>query len=241
MAAKWFKEFPSNLKSVSERTKPGSTNLSKLCSASRKNLASAEPAWHPGKNRKNSATELGSARVPPAPGRDNGSGRLSRDNLQGLLQAAAGKMRKNSRGDGAPPEEAARGTLKGSPGCGTYINRLIKVDAQEKNGKTCPGTVPPSATGTAPAPEPEKAKQETVSRTSWGRNKLCVSHRAFPARNSGELPPLLTLWGWLVGRSERKRTAQGHPQLASHLHCAYLAQQHSNRYITQARPFTFET
>ncbi|NWI62158.1 SHE protein, partial [Todus mexicanus] len=74
-------------------------------------------------------------------------GRLSRDNLQGLLQAATGKMRKNSRTDGG----AAEGPPKT---CGTYINRLIKVEANEKNGKGYPGPLPP---GPLP-PEQDKAK-----------------------------------------------------------------------------------
>ncbi|CAI5798347.1 SH2 domain-containing protein [Podarcis lilfordi] len=164
MAAKWFKEFPSSLKTVSERAKPGSAaNLGKLCSASRKSLGPPEAgtaASLPGKNRKNSATELGGPRTLLLPGKDGGSGRLSRDNLQGLLQAAAGKMRKNSRVDGAPADEPARGAPKGNAGCGTYINRLIKVDAHEKNGKNYPGSAP-SPTLVA-APESEKAKQETV-------------------------------------------------------------------------------
>ncbi|XP_053133315.1 SH2 domain-containing adapter protein E [Hemicordylus capensis] len=162
MAAKWFKEFPSNLKTVSERTRPGSNNPGKLCSASRKGPCPPEAgtASLPGKARKNSATELGTPRTLLAPGKDGGGGRLSRDNLQGLLQAAAGKMRKNSRVDGAPSEEPARGTAKGNAGCGTYINRLIKVEAHEKNGKNYPGTAP--APPPVPAPEPEKPKQETT-------------------------------------------------------------------------------
>ncbi|XP_077177869.1 SH2 domain-containing adapter protein E [Paroedura picta] len=163
MAAKWFKEFPSNLKTVSDRAKPAGTSAGKLGSTSRKSLAPAEPgsASLPGKNRKNSATELGSARTLLAPGKDGGGGRLSRDNLQGLLQAAAGKMRKNSRVDGPPAEEPARGgTAKGNAASGTYINRLIKVDTSDKNGKSYPATAPSPAP--AAPPEPEKAKQEAV-------------------------------------------------------------------------------
>ncbi|XP_067169566.1 SH2 domain-containing adapter protein E [Apteryx mantelli] len=153
MAAKWFKEFPSNLKTVSERARPGSGSLGKLCSPSRKSPGPGEPAGGapPGKNRKNSAAELGGCRGAPGAGRDGG-GRLSRDNLQGLLQAAAGRMRKNSRAEGAAPEPPAKG-------CGTYINRLIKVEAHEKNGKGYPSA------GPAPAPEQDKgksAKAETV-------------------------------------------------------------------------------
>lgn len=132
MAAKWFKEFPSNLKTVSERARPGGGNLAK--------------------SRKNSAAELGGCRAGPG-GAKEGGGRLSRDNLQGLLQAATGKMRKNSRAEGA-----AEGPPKT---CGTYINRLIKVEAHEKNGKGHPG--PPPATLTPPEQDKGKsAKTETV-------------------------------------------------------------------------------
>ncbi|XP_053866923.1 SH2 domain-containing adapter protein E [Malaclemys terrapin pileata] len=157
MAAKWFREFPSSLKTASERARPGSGSLGKLCSASRKPLGPAEPGPGPvqGKNRKNSAAELGGCRAAPGPGKDGGS-RLSRDNLQGLIQAATGKMRKNSRAEGSPQEGAPKG-----PGCSTYMNRLIKVDAHEKNGKSYPSGSP----APSPAPEEDKGKtpkQETV-------------------------------------------------------------------------------
>ncbi|XP_065276633.1 SH2 domain-containing adapter protein E [Emys orbicularis] len=157
MAAKWFREFPSSLKTASERARPGSGSLGKLGSASRKPLGPAEPGPGPvqGKNRKNSAAELGGCRAAPGPGKDGGS-RLSRDNLQGLIQAATGKMRKNSRAEGSPQEGAPKG-----PGCSTYMNRLIKVDAHEKNGKSYPSSSP----APSPAPEEDKGKspkQETV-------------------------------------------------------------------------------
>ncbi|XP_026513850.1 SH2 domain-containing adapter protein E [Terrapene carolina triunguis] len=157
MAAKWFREFPSSLKTASERARPGSGSLGKLCSASRKPLGPAEPGPGPvpGKNRKNSAAELGGCRAAPGPGKDGGS-RLSRDNLQGLIQAATGKMRKNSRAEGSPQEGAPKG-----PGCSTYMNRLIKVDAHEKIGKSYPSSSP----APSPAPEEDKGKspkQETV-------------------------------------------------------------------------------
>ncbi|XP_063172939.1 SH2 domain-containing adapter protein E [Candoia aspera] len=162
MAAKWFKEFPANLKTVSDRPKPGATHhhLGKSGGTSRKGLASPEASSLPGKNRKNSATELGGARTLLAPGKDGGNSRLSRDNLQGLLQAAAGKMRKNSRVEGAPSEDPAWGPPKANPTCGTYINRLIKVNAQEKNGKNFAGSAP-NPSSVLPA-ETEKPKQETV-------------------------------------------------------------------------------
>ncbi|XP_074979171.1 SH2 domain-containing adapter protein E isoform X2 [Caretta caretta] len=158
MAAKWFKEFPSNLKTASERARPGSGSLGKLCSASRKPLGPAEPGPGPlqGKNRKNSAAELGGCRAAPGPGKDGGS-RLSRDNLQGLIQAATGKMRKNSRAEGSPQEGPPKGT-----GCSTYMNRLIKVDAHEKNGKSYPSSSPAPASSPSPEEKAKSAKQETV-------------------------------------------------------------------------------
>ncbi|XP_058016780.1 SH2 domain-containing adapter protein E isoform X2 [Ahaetulla prasina] len=163
MAAKWFKEFPANLKTVSDRPKPNSGHhVSKSSAGARKNVGSAEAglASLPGKNRKNSATELVGTKTPLAPGKDGTSSRLSRDNLQGLLQAAAGKMRKNSRVEGPPPEDPGWGAPKGTPSCGGYINRLIKVNAQEKNAKNFSGAAPNP--NPVPPAEPEKPKQETV-------------------------------------------------------------------------------
>ncbi|XP_004589028.2 SH2 domain-containing adapter protein E [Ochotona princeps] len=136
MAAKWFKEFPLNLKTASERAKPGGAGgagggggggggSGKL----RKNSEASGAGPAAAKGRKNSAAELGGGgRAGSGPTKDS---RLSRDSLQGLIQAAAGKGRKNSR---TPEEEPHRSVAK-STGCSTYINRLIKVDTQEKNGK----------------------------------------------------------------------------------------------------------
>ncbi|XP_003795381.1 SH2 domain-containing adapter protein E [Otolemur garnettii] len=125
MAARWFKELPLTLKTASERARPGGGGGGKP----RKNSEAGGAGPTPGKGRKNSAAELGSGRAGAGPPKDS---RLSRDSLQGLIQAAAGKSRKNSR---ATEEEPHRGAAKSS-GCSTYINRLIKVDTQEKNGKS---------------------------------------------------------------------------------------------------------
>ncbi|XP_015989617.2 SH2 domain-containing adapter protein E [Rousettus aegyptiacus] len=125
MAAKWFKEFPLNLKPASERARPGGAAAGKV----RKNSEAGGAAPAPGKGRKNSAAEPGAGRPGAGPPKDS---RLSRDSLQGLIQAAAGKGRKNSRaaGDDEPHRGAAR-----SAGCSTYINRLIKLDSQEKSAR----------------------------------------------------------------------------------------------------------
>lgn len=145
MAAKWFKEFPSNLKTVSERARPGSGSL--------------------GKSRKNSAAELGGCRPGPGGGKEGG-GRLSRDNLQGLLQAATGKMRKNSRVEGGTPEGPPKT-------CSTYINRLIKVEAHEKNGKGYPGPLP---TG-LPPPEQDKGKTPKTETVRGGLERRGLGGR----------------------------------------------------------------
>ncbi|NXQ12364.1 SHE protein, partial [Peucedramus taeniatus] len=88
--------------------------------------------------------------------------RLSRDNLQGLLQAATGKMRKNSRVEGGTPEGPSK----------TYINRLIKVEASEKNGKGHPGPPPAGL----PAPEQDKGKPPKTE-TPDPRAHLLVKQR----------------------------------------------------------------
>lgn len=133
MAAKWFKEFPLTLKTASERARPGGAG-----SKPRKNSETGGAAPVPGKGRKNSAAELGGSRAGGGPLKDS---RLSRDSLQGLIQAAAGKGRKNSRVTATATaatteEEPHRGAVAKSAGCSTYISRLIKVDTQEKNGKS---------------------------------------------------------------------------------------------------------
>ncbi|XP_074079486.1 SH2 domain-containing adapter protein E [Macrotis lagotis] len=146
MAAKWFKELPLTLKTVSERAKPGgggggggAGGGGGLAGKLRKNSEAGGPGAPPpsGKSRKNSAAELGCRAAGPAK-----DGRPARDGIQGMLQAAAAKSRKNSRAAAAaaaeeepPPRGSAR-----SSGCSTYISRLIKVDAQEKNGKSYPGS-----------------------------------------------------------------------------------------------------
>lgn len=164
MAAKWFKDFPLALKTVSERAKPGGGAGGKV----RKNSEAGGAGPGPAKGRKNSAAEPGGGRAGVGPAKES---RLSRDSLQGLMQAAAGKGRKNSRA--AEEEPPHRGAPRSS-GCSTYINRLIKVDAQERNGKGGPpgggGGSSSSSASSSPSslgPELDKGKatkqQDTVS------------------------------------------------------------------------------
>lgn len=156
MAARWFKEFPLNLKTASERARPGGGG-----GRLRKNSEAGGAGPTPGKGRKNSAAELGSGRAGVGAPRDS---RPPRDSLQGLIQAAAGKGRKNSR---AAEDEPHRGGAR-SAGCSTYISRLIKVDAQEKSVKSASSSGSsgsssscPSSASSSPAslgPELDKGK-----------------------------------------------------------------------------------
>lgn len=146
MAARWFKEFPLNLKTASERARPGGGG-----GRLRKNSEAGGAGPAPGKGRKNSAAELGSGRAGVGAPRDS---RPPRDSLQGLIQAAAGKGRKNSRAaEDEPPRGAAR-----SAGCGTYISRLIKVDSQERNGSSTSSSSCSSASSSPASLGPELDK-----------------------------------------------------------------------------------
>ncbi|XP_028650699.1 SH2 domain-containing adapter protein E isoform X1 [Erpetoichthys calabaricus] len=141
--AKWFKDFPINLKPGTDRIRSasdsGSTNRAKPGTvvgsgtmkstgknpnASRKNSAvvdSSPSTLLSGKNRKNSAIELGR----------NGTGFKDGKSTWDMQSLLAGKGRKNSKVESGL-EEHRGGKNPGSSGA--YISRLIKLDAQEKNG-----------------------------------------------------------------------------------------------------------
>ncbi|XP_044235027.1 SH2 domain-containing adapter protein E [Ursus arctos] len=170
MAARWFKEFPLNLKTASERARPGGGG-----GRLRKNSEAGGAGPTPGKGRKNSAAELGSGRAGVGAPRDS---RPPRDSLQGLIQAAAGKGRKNSR---AAEDEPHRGGAR-SAGCSTYISRLIKVDAQEKSVKSASSSgssgssssCPSSASSSPASLGPELDKGKTGKQPDTGR-RACAS------------------------------------------------------------------
>ncbi|KAM3857929.1 SH2 domain-containing adapter protein E-like [Diretmus argenteus] len=155
--AKWFKEFPINLKngtdrirSASEsgsqsRTKPGfvasigtkATSGSKGGGGGGQRKSSSVDGGGvgsllSGRNRKNSAIELGR----------NGSGSPLKDGKvwDNLLP---GKSRKNSKAEPAVFEEQQQHQhrpLKGS-GSAHYIQRLIRVDKQDKSPNFSGGTI----------------------------------------------------------------------------------------------------
>ncbi|XP_066577380.1 SH2 domain-containing adapter protein E [Amia ocellicauda] len=160
--ARWFRDLPSTLKngtdrirSASEsatpqRPKPAATGTRTL----RKNSAvAAESGSGPGsllsgRNRKNSAIELGRN------GHAAGTGSIKDGkgwDIQGLIQ---GKSRKNSRVEPGSEEQPRPGK-----GASAYISRLIKVDKVDKSQNYSPGN------GTGPASGTESEKGKNGSKT----------------------------------------------------------------------------
>lgn len=169
--AKWFKEFPINLKTGADRLRSASESGSQprasrtglvasigtraTGSKPRKN-SSADPAGGAGgaggvgsllsgRNRKNSAVDL-----------SRSSGTSSKDGKvwDSLL---SGKGRKNSK---AEPVFEEHRTAK-SCSSNAYMNRLIRLDQQDKTPNVSSGTV-----GHQVPPDAEKAAQskpDTVS------------------------------------------------------------------------------
>lgn len=169
--AKWFKEFPINLKNGTDRirsasesgsqpraNKPGlvasiGTKATGSKAGQRKNSSADSTGGGvgsllSGRNRKNSAIELGR----------NGAGSPKDGKVWDTL--LSGKSRKNSKAE--PAFEGQLRPLKSPASANAYINRLIRVDKQDKspnfNGGTITGPVVPEAE--KPAAQP---KTETVS------------------------------------------------------------------------------
>lgn len=126
--AKWFRDFPINLKNGNERVRsasesgPPSRSKPSFSRESLKANARKEGGMGGllvGRNRKNSATELG--RNGPS------SGMTVWDSL------TSGKGRKNAKIDTGPLDENRQ--LRTSSLAQAYINRMIKVDKQDKTPK----------------------------------------------------------------------------------------------------------
>lgn len=126
--AKWFRDFPINLKNGNERVRSASESGPQTRpkpSFSRDSLKGNQRrdggvgGLLAGRNRKNSATELG---------RNNaGSGGTVWDSL------TAGKGRKNTKSDTGSSDENRQ--VRTSSVAQAYISRMIKVDKQEKTPK----------------------------------------------------------------------------------------------------------
>ncbi|KAG5842842.1 hypothetical protein ANANG_G00182040 [Anguilla anguilla] len=166
--AKWFKDFPINLKngtdrirSASEsssqsRAKPGlaagiGTKTGSTKGSPRKNSgveggsASGVGSLLSGRNRKNSAIELG---------RNGTTGGGSMKDGKVWDSFIPGKSRKNSKAESGLEEHRS---LKSSSSANAYISRLIKLDKQDKN--------PNFSSGTGGLAGPETEKGNTACRT----------------------------------------------------------------------------
>lgn len=170
--AKWFKEFPINLKngadrirSVSESGSQPRANKAGLVLSIGTKTSSSKSLQHKnsspdgggvgsllsGRNRKNSAAD---------PSR-SGSGSPKDGKVWETL--LSGKSRKNSKADAQNEEQPVR-PVKSSPCANAYISRLIRVDKLDKspnfNCSSITNKVAPEAE------KPAQCKTETVSYTS---------------------------------------------------------------------------
>ncbi|XP_062848852.1 SH2 domain-containing adapter protein E [Trichomycterus rosablanca] len=172
--AKWFNNFPT-LKTGSDRTRSASESgaqtrpRSSLSSGSgpksslRKNSESSGGAGGAGgaggvgsllsgRNRKNSAVELG--RNHPSPGSGSGSGSVKDGKIWEIL--IPGKSKKNSKMEGFEDHR----TLRTSTIADAYMSRMIKVDKQEKWSKY--SSAGAENTGSDPDRPKTPAKTETL-------------------------------------------------------------------------------
>uniref|UniRef100_UPI003AAD0999 SH2 domain-containing adapter protein E-like n=1 Tax=Centroberyx gerrardi TaxID=166262 RepID=UPI003AAD0999 len=167
--AKWFKEFPINLKngtdrirSASEsgsqpRAKPGlvasiGTKATGSKAGQRKNssadsIGGGVGSLLSGRNRKNSAIELGR----------NGSGSPKDGKVWDNL--LPGKSRKNSKAETVFEEQHR--PLKSCTSANAYISRLIRVDKQDKSPNFNSGTITSQVVPEVEKPQAQ-CKTETV-------------------------------------------------------------------------------
>lgn len=126
--AKWFRDFPINLKNGTERVRSASESGSQTRpkpTFSRDSLKGNQRkdggvgSLLAGRNRKNSATELGRSNA--------GYGGTVWDSL------TTGKGRKNCKTETGAPDENR--PVRSSSLAQAYISRMIKVDKQEKTPK----------------------------------------------------------------------------------------------------------
>ncbi|XP_041811580.1 SH2 domain-containing adapter protein E-like [Chelmon rostratus] len=170
--AKWFKEFPINLKNGTDRIRSASesgsqprankaglvasigTKTTGSKAGQRKNSSSDSTGGGgggvgsllSGRNRKNSATELSR----------NGVSSLKDGKVWDNL--LSGKSRKNSKAESVFEEQHR--PLKSSPSANAYINRLIRVDKQDKSPNFNSGTI--TSPAVPEAEKPAQCKTETV-------------------------------------------------------------------------------
>lgn len=191
--AKWFKEFPINLKNGTDRIRSASESGSQP-RAGKPGLVASIGTKTPGSktgHRKNSSSDStggggggggggGVGSLLSGRNRKNSATEVSRNGVSAPKDGKvwdsllSGKSRKNSKAEPAEPvfeeQQQQHRPLKSSPSANSYISRLIRVDKQDKSPNFNCGTV----TGPVPVPEAEKpaqCKTETVS-----KHKLRLGH-----------------------------------------------------------------
>lgn len=171
--AKWFKEFPIiNLKNGTDRIRSASESGSQPRAANKGSLLVAsigtKSTGSKTSNRKNSSTDgtvggvgslLSGRNRKNSAAEGSKSGGASPKDGKVWDNLLSGKSRKNSKVDPPVFEEQPR-TVKNSPPASAYINRLIRLDKQDKNFNS--GTISNTAIPEAEKPAAQ-CKTETVS------------------------------------------------------------------------------
>lgn len=171
--AKWFKEFPINLKNGADRIRSVSESGSQPRGSKAGLVASIGTKTTGPKtgHRKGSSADStggvggGVGSLLSGRNRKNSAIELSRNGVSSSKDGKVwdtllpGKSRKNSKAE--PVFEEQPRPLKSSPSSSAYISRLIRVDKQDKSPNFNSGTISNQV-----VPEPEKpapSKTETVS------------------------------------------------------------------------------
>ncbi|KAG7225515.1 hypothetical protein INR49_027511 [Caranx melampygus] len=182
--AKWFKEFPINLKNGTDRIRSASESGSQPRANKSGLVASIGTKTTNSKTglRKNSSTDStggggtgggGVGSLLSGRNRKNSAIELSRTGVGSQKDGKvwdtllSGKSRKNSKSQEPVLEEQQQQQqqhrpLKSSPSANAYINRLIRVDKQDKSPNFNSGTISSSSQVVPEAEKPAQCKAETV-------------------------------------------------------------------------------
>lgn len=173
--AKWFKEFPINLKNGTDRTRSSSESGSQprahkagLMATIGTKTCGPKPGQRKNSSSDNTGGGVGS--LLSGKNRKNSDSEASRSGGEFWDTLLSGKSRKNSKAE--PVFEEQHRPLKSSPSASAYINRLIRVDKQDKGHNYSSG----SASQAAEAENPAQGKAETVSRQTESARYPSLQH-----------------------------------------------------------------
>lgn len=168
--AKWFKEFPINLKNGTDRirsvsesgSQPRTSKAGLVVSIGTKTTGSKTG------HRKNSSADStgggsgGVGSLLSGRNRKNSAVELSRNGVSSTKDGKVwdtllpGKSRKNSKAE--PVFEEQLRPLKSSPSANAYMSRLIRVDKQDKSPNFNSGTITNQVVPEAEKPAPSKTE-----------------------------------------------------------------------------------